>query len=118
VDRIRSAGLLLDGATIVVSPLIALQKDQVDAITDQPHGAEAAVLNSTLPAAELRETMARLEDGEIEFLFLAPEQLKKPETVERLKAGRTVTVRGRRGTLYQRMGARLPPGLSRIGRGD
>jgi ATP-dependent DNA helicase RecQ len=77
------AGLLLDGATVVVSPLIALQKDQVDAIADQNTPA-AAALNSTLPASQVREEFERIEEGEVEYFFLAPEQLRKSETVDRL----------------------------------
>jgi ATP-dependent DNA helicase RecQ len=82
----QAAGLLLDGATIVVSPLIALQKDQADAITEQPHTADAAIVNSSLPVSQAREALAKAAEGEIEFLFLAPEQLRKPETLEKLKA--------------------------------
>src|SRR5688572_13924141 len=41
------AGLLLEGATVVVSPLIALQKDQADSIEAQPHSAVAALVNSS-----------------------------------------------------------------------
>ena len=51
----QAAGLLIDGATAVVSPLISLQKDQADAITEQPHSAEAAIVNSSLPVAQARE---------------------------------------------------------------
>ena len=82
----QAAGLLINGATIVVSPLIALQKDQADSITRQPHTADAAIVNSSLPVAEAREALARAAEGEVEFLFLAPEQLRKPETIEQLKA--------------------------------
>src|SRR5947209_19147125 len=77
------AGLLLEGSTVIVSPLIALQKDQVDSIQDQAP-AEAVAVNSTQRISEIRERLARLENGEIEYVFLAPEQLRKPETVERL----------------------------------
>ena len=80
------AGLLLDGATIVVSPLIALQKDQADSIAAQPHSAEAALLNSTLRVADRREALRKLVEGDVEFVFLAPEQLRKPELVEQLRA--------------------------------
>ena len=82
----QAAGLLIDGATIVVSPLIALQKDQAESISRQPHSADAAIVNSSLPAAEAREALARAAEGEVEFLFLAPEQLRKAETIEKLKA--------------------------------
>ena len=81
----QAAGLLIDGATIVVSPLISLQKDQADAITEQPHTAEAAIVNSSLPVSEAREALAKAAEGDLEFLFLAPEQLRKPETVAKLK---------------------------------
>ncbi|HYI95580.1 MAG TPA: ATP-dependent DNA helicase RecQ [Bryobacteraceae bacterium] len=81
------AGLLMEGATIVVSPLIALQKDQVDAITAQPHTATAAFINSSMSAADTRQTLAALSSGELEFLFLSPEQLGKNEIREALTAG-------------------------------
>jgi ATP-dependent DNA helicase RecQ len=80
------AGLLLEGATVVVSPLIALQKDQADSIADQPHTAEAALVNSTQRVAERREALRRLAEGEVEFVFLAPEQLRKPEIADILRA--------------------------------
>jgi ATP-dependent DNA helicase RecQ len=79
------AGLLIEGSTLIVSPLIALQKDQVDAIRDQDP-AEAVALNSTQRASDLRDRLARVEQGGVEYIFLAPEQLRKPETVENLKA--------------------------------
>jgi ATP-dependent DNA helicase RecQ len=78
------AALLIDGSTVVISPLIALQKDQVGSIESQEL-AEAAVLNSTLKVSERRETLERLEGGELEFLFLSPEQLANEETFNYLK---------------------------------
>lgn len=78
-------GLLIDGPTVIVSPLIALQRDQVDSIEAQ-QVAPAALLNSTLRAGELRETLESLDSGELEFLFLAPEQLAKPDTLDRIRA--------------------------------
>jgi ATP-dependent DNA helicase RecQ len=78
------AGSLLRGSTVIVSPLIALQKDQSEAI--QASELEpTAVLNSTLSASEQEETLERIEEGEVQFIFLAPEQLSKPETLERLR---------------------------------
>ena len=79
------AGALIEGTTIVVSPLIALQKDQADAIQASRLD-ETVVLNSTLTTAEQREALDRIEEGEAEYIFLAPEQLGKPETLERLRA--------------------------------
>jgi ATP-dependent DNA helicase RecQ len=79
------AGELIDGPTVVVSPLIALQVDQVRAIAAEDDLGDAAALNSTLTAAERRSVVARLRAGELAFLFLAPEQLARPETVELLR---------------------------------
>ncbi|HEY4278030.1 MAG TPA: RecQ family ATP-dependent DNA helicase [Conexibacter sp.] len=72
------AGLLLDGPSVIVSPLIALQQDQVEALDERLPG-EAAPLNSRLGASARRRTLQRLEEGEVEFLFLAPEQLANAE---------------------------------------
>ena len=64
--------LLLDGLTLVVSPLIALMKDQVDALTAR--GIAAARLDSTLGADALRDLHGRLESGSIKLLYIAPER--------------------------------------------
>jgi ATP-dependent DNA helicase RecQ len=77
------AGLLLDGPVIVVSPLIALQRDQVDRLAELGNPAGRAVLlNSSLPEREQREVLEDLAAGDLGFLFLAPEQLTKPEVVD------------------------------------
>jgi ATP-dependent DNA helicase RecQ len=81
------AALLIDGPTVVISPLIALQKDQVGSIETQELP-EAAVLNSTLKVSERRQTLERLEGGKLEFLFLSPEQLANEETFNHLKANK------------------------------
>jgi len=67
--------VLLEGLTIVISPLIALMKDQVDAlnVTDIP----AAYLNSTQNSGEQQEIVNRLKSNEIKLLYLAPERLFK-----------------------------------------
>jgi ATP-dependent DNA helicase RecQ len=72
------AALLLDGPALVISPLIALQQDQVESIDEHLPG-EAAPLNSRLGARSRRRTLRRLEEGAVEFLFLAPEQLANAE---------------------------------------
>ncbi len=81
------AALMIDGSTVVISPLIALQRDQVDSL-EQQNAADAVVVNSTLGAAETRETLEDIEEGKIEYIFLAPEQLRKEETIERLESAR------------------------------
>ncbi|HEV2073493.1 MAG TPA: ATP-dependent DNA helicase RecQ [Thermomicrobiales bacterium] len=77
------AGLILKGLTIVVSPLIALQRDQVTSLEDTGT-ITAAELNSTLTDKQREEVFAQLEDVDQMFLFLAPEQLANEETLERL----------------------------------
>ncbi|HEU4635252.1 MAG TPA: RecQ family ATP-dependent DNA helicase [Edaphobacter sp.] len=79
------AGALMKGSTVVVSPLIALQKDQADFI-ERSRLQDAAVVNSTLSASERRDALERIQAGEVEYIFLAPEQLRRSETLEELRA--------------------------------
>lgn len=79
------AAFLIPGSTVVVSPLLALQHDQVKSISEQAVG-EAAVVNSTIPNTERQEAFEQLEEGDLEFIFLAPEQFSNPETLDRLQA--------------------------------
>ncbi len=65
--------LCLNGLTVVVSPLIALMKDQVDAL--RLNGIEAAYLNSTLDEYEQRLLVSRLRSGAVRILYVAPERL-------------------------------------------
>ncbi|NJL22982.1 MAG: DEAD/DEAH box helicase [Leptolyngbyaceae cyanobacterium SM1_3_5] len=81
----QMAAYLMPGATVIVSPLVALQRDQVDSIAHHNVG-EAALVNSTLNTAEREAAFAELEAGDLEFLFLAPEQFSNPETLDRLQA--------------------------------
>jgi ATP-dependent DNA helicase RecQ len=80
------AGEMLGKPTIVVSPLIALQRDQVEAIEARISPGEAAELNSTVSPKRRRELIAALERGEHEFVLLAPEQLAKPDVLADLRA--------------------------------
>jgi RecQ family ATP-dependent DNA helicase len=68
--------LAFDGMTIVISPLIALMKDQVDAL--RANGIAAAYLNSTLPPAEAARVEVLAKRGELKLLYLAPERLALP----------------------------------------
>ena len=65
--------LLRDGVGIVVSPLIALMQDQVDALKQL--GVSAAFLNSSLDAQTAREVMRQMRSGELKLLYVAPERL-------------------------------------------
>ncbi|HLG22403.1 MAG TPA: DEAD/DEAH box helicase, partial [Candidatus Manganitrophaceae bacterium] len=67
---------VLAGTTLVISPLIALMKDQVDGLTEV--GIRAAFLNSSLTAAERRERIDRLKGGEYDLVYAAPEGLEGP----------------------------------------
>src|SRR3954464_986562 len=77
------AGLLIPGATVIVSPLIALQRDQVEALRERATGG-AAQLNSSIGRAEREEALAELAEDALEFLFLAPEQLGNPDVLAEL----------------------------------
>jgi ATP-dependent DNA helicase RecQ len=77
------AGLLIPGATIVVSPLIALQRDQVEALRERATGG-AAQLNSSLGAQAREQALAELAEDALEFLFLAPEQLGDADVLAEL----------------------------------
>ncbi|MDP9695315.1 UNVERIFIED_ORG: ATP-dependent DNA helicase RecQ [Arthrobacter globiformis] len=74
------------GPAVVVSPLIALQEDQLDGLLEDLGGASAAAINSGRKDSEVQDAWEAAERGEATFLFLAPEQLAKTETVERLAA--------------------------------
>ncbi|SJZ48905.1 ATP-dependent DNA helicase RecQ [Trichlorobacter thiogenes] len=71
-----------DGVAIVVSPLIALMKDQMDALI--ANGVRAACLNSSLSAAEAGRVFQQLDKGTLDLLYVAPERLLMPEFLERL----------------------------------
>lgn len=66
--------LLLPGLTLVVSPLISLMKDQVDALTAM--GISAAYINSTLTGKEVNERIRTARRGELKLLYVAPERLE------------------------------------------
>ncbi len=73
---------VLPGATLVVSPLISLMKDQVDALDRA--GVAGTFINSTLPAAEAEARLRRLERGELKLLYVAPERFDGARFIERL----------------------------------
>ncbi|WP_133638745.1 MULTISPECIES: RecQ family ATP-dependent DNA helicase [unclassified Leifsonia] len=79
-------GAILDGVTIVVSPLISLQEDQVRALSEARDVPRAVAINSSAGQRERERDWEALESGEAGFAFLAPEQLANPEVRERLRA--------------------------------
>ncbi|WP_050179863.1 DNA helicase RecQ [Domibacillus robiginosus] len=75
--------LVLEGTTIVVSPLISLMKDQVDALLAA--GIPAAYINSTMTGADIYETIRGARNGEYKLLYIAPERLESFSFIEDLK---------------------------------
>ena len=74
--------LVRDGVTVVVSPLIALMRDQVTALREL--GVRAAFLNSSLGPAEAREVERAMVQGEIDLVYVAPERLVTPRFLDLL----------------------------------
>src|SRR5687767_6886918 len=75
--------LRFDGVTLVVSPLIALMKDQIDFL--QSRGVAAARLDSSLSAEQAREILERVRQGRLKLLYVAPERFNNERFLEALK---------------------------------
>lgn len=75
--------LLMDGVTLVISPLIALMKDQVETL--KARGIAAARLDSSLSQQEVAEVFDGMRNGTLKLLYIAPERLMNENFVERLK---------------------------------
>src|SRR5580765_2373768 len=78
--------LMRDGIGVVVSPLIALMQDQVDALAEV--GVRAAFLNSTQTFDEAMRIERRVRSGDLDVLYVAPERLMTPRCLELLEAAR------------------------------
>lgn len=76
--------LFVDGLVLVISPLIALMKDQVD--DAKKHGLAAAYINSSLSREEREKAYKRLAEGQIKLLYVTPERFRKPDFVEIVKS--------------------------------
>ena len=83
----QTSASLLPGPTIVVSPLIALQQDQVEHIEAKGVGG-AALVNSSIVDGDRRGIFEGLKDGGLEFVFVTPEQLAKGEVLRHLEAAK------------------------------
>lgn len=75
--------LKMPGATVIVSPLISLMKDQVEKLGDA--GLDAAEVNSTLTTREEEEVLERIQQADHEFIFATPERLADPEFLETVR---------------------------------
>ena len=78
------AGCELGGTTVVISPLLALQRDQIDSIDAAPDAPAAVALNSRTSAAAKKTAWAAIEGPDAVYAFLAPEQLSNAEVFDRL----------------------------------
>ncbi len=76
--------LIFDGVTVVISPLISLMQDQVDAL--RANGIPAAYLNSSLDAQAIAAVQSQAASGQLKLLYLAPERLAQPSFREWLRA--------------------------------
>ncbi|MBP7184185.1 MAG: DNA helicase RecQ [Saprospiraceae bacterium] len=75
--------LMMSGTAIVISPLIALMKNQVDAMRGHSHEDNVAhFLNSSLSKTQIRQVKQDIEDGKTKLLYIAPETLTKDENIE------------------------------------
>lgn len=75
--------LVMDGVTVVVSPLIALMKDQVDAL--EKKGVAVTVINSTLDPGEQHDRIRRMREGEFKLVYVAPERFRSESFVSALQ---------------------------------
>ncbi len=75
--------LLIEGITLVVSPLIALMKNQIDQLRSM--GINAARLDSSLETAEVRDVHKQLRSGELKLLYVAPERFNNERFLEELR---------------------------------
>jgi ATP-dependent DNA helicase RecQ len=80
-------GEILDGATVVVSPLLALQADQIKHI-EASRLSRAVALNSTMGTRAYKWALEEVGHGRAEFVFVAPEQLARRDVIDALKAAR------------------------------
>lgn len=81
-------GVLLEGTTVVVSPLIALQRDQVAALTGAKGSPDAEAVNSAQGTRANEAAWERVRDGALDFLFVSPEQLAKDDVLAEIAAAR------------------------------
>lgn len=102
-----------DGVAIVVSPLISLMKDQVDALL--ANGVRAACLNSSLSSAEARQVSRQMDSGELDLLYVAPERLMMPEFLERLASSRLALIAIDEAHCISQWGHDFRPEYTRLG---
>lgn len=94
-----------EGTAIVISPLIALMKNQVDAMRNfSEEDGVAHFINSSLNKSAIDQVKSDILSGRTKLLYVAPESLTKEENVDFLLSGKDLFLCGGRGALYLGMG--------------
>ncbi len=106
--------LARQGTTIVVSPLIALMKDQVDAL--QQLGIEAKLINSSLSATEQADVMSEMAAGTLDLVYVAPERLRNGRFLEAVASANVTLLAVDEAHCVSEWGHDFRPDYSRLGR--
>ena len=83
--------MLADGATVILSPLIALMKDQAENLPDAV-AAVTTVINSSLDASEVGRRLSLLRNGQLKIVYAAPERLRQPAFLHALRRAKVALV--------------------------
>ena len=100
--------LMLPGTTVVVSPLIALMKDQLDMLASARHARDGRAQLDARPKIKKPRRIARIASGAMKIVFVTPEKLEDDAFVAILQEPDRAAVRHRRSALHQPVGPRLP----------
>ncbi|MHB1688902.1 MAG: RecQ family ATP-dependent DNA helicase [Ignavibacteriaceae bacterium] len=105
--------LIFDGGTIVISPLIALMQDQVDALRKK--NIRAAFINSTLSKKERDERLDKFLEGKVKLLYVTPERFRKKDFTDKIKSANISLLAVDEAHCISEWGHDFRPDYSRIG---
>ncbi|MGI8980316.1 MAG: RecQ family ATP-dependent DNA helicase [Pirellulaceae bacterium] len=106
--------VMREGLTLVVSPLIALMKDQVDAL--QALGIAATFINSSLTQSEQRERMEAMAEGKLDLVYIAPERLRNQSFLEKVRGAKVHLLAVDEAHCISEWGHDFRPDYARLGR--